>query len=156
MKRKTLFTVFAVMLAVVTIASASAFDLGGLAGDSNAKTVTIDGFDFNIPDGFSEDASHAITDEKANAGSVEYTMNGKLYEKGNVIMVILISDYGDYDVTDDIVKSLGGEEKTFANQTGYLTQDGDYYVFSYAKDNKLVAMSSTEDDIFDQFIIAEE
>ena len=63
------------------------------------------------------------------------------------------SDYCQYKVTDDIAKSVGGTPKTINNVNGYLTTDGKYKVFNYAKDDKLVVISATDENVLSDFII---
>ena len=84
---------------------------------------------------------------------INYTTNGKLYENGDTYVAILVADYGDYKVTDDVAKSVGGDEQTINNVKGYLTTDGIYKVFHYAKDDKLVVISTTDENVIGDFII---
>ena len=44
------------------------------------KNVTIDGIDFNLPDGFSEDVSSESVNETSSVGGFEYKYNQKLFE----------------------------------------------------------------------------
>lgn len=156
MNKKIILGLSLVLIAIMAIGSVSAFDLGSLLGGDDAgenQTVTIDGVDFNIPAGFTEDPNHA-TDNKTNEqGGITYITNGKLYENNDTIVAILVADYGEYKVTDEIAQSVGGEPKTINNVSGYLTTDGIYSVFNYAKDDKLVVLSATDEDVLADFII---
>lgn len=154
MNKKIILGVSLVLIAVMAIGSVSAFDFGSLLGeDAENETVTIDGIDFNIPEGFTEDPNHATVNEQKEQSGITYVTNGKLYEKGNTIVALLVANYGDYKVTDDIAGSVGGERTTINNVTGYLTTDGNYKVFNYAKDDKLVVISATDEDAIGEFII---
>lgn len=146
MKRKILFTLLVVSLAIVAIgcASAALFD--------NENKVTIDGIDFNVPDGYKEDTNYQTINEVKNKGGVQYTVNGKVFEKGSDIVSILVSDYGEYKLTDDIVKSVGGDEKTIGDVKGYASEDDGYYLFTYIKDDKLVVFSVTGEDSIEGFL----
>ena len=95
------------ILTVVLAGSASAFDLGFLGGgDSEAQQITVGGIDFNIPAGFTENEDYKMDNEKSNSTTgVDYTMSAAGYEddsKQNAIYV-LVGDYGDYNVTNEIV-----------------------------------------------------
>lgn len=146
LKRKILFTLLVVSLAIVAIgcASAALFD--------NENKVTIDGIDFNVPDGYKEDTNYQTINEVKNKGGVQYTVNGKVFEKGSDIVSILVSDYGEYKLTDDIVKSVGGDEKTIGDVKGYASEDDGYYLFTYIKDDKLVVFSVTDEDSIEGFL----
>ena len=142
-----------VILAIFAIGSVSALDLGFLSGDSE-QTVTIDGIDFKIPDGFSEDSDEEVINESNVQSGITYLTNSKLFEKDDAIMVILVADYGEYKVTDDIAKEVGGDATTIGGVGGYLKEDGFFYVFDYAKNDKLVVLSTNDKDIIGDFIIA--
>ena len=153
MDKKIIFGLSLVIIVVIAIGSASAVDFGSILGGEENETVTIDGIDFNIPDGFKEDPDEAIVNDTKEQSGITYVNNGKLYEKGTTIVALLVADYGEYNVTDDIAKSVGGEAKTFNNASGYLTTNGIYKVFNYAKDGKLVVISSTDEDVIADFIM---
>ena len=153
MNRKILFTLSLVILAIFAIGSVSALDFGFLSGDSE-QTVTIDGIDFKIPDGFTEDADEEVINESNVQSGITYLTNSKLFEKDDAIMVILVADYGEYKVTDDTAKEVGGDATTIEGVDGYLKEDGFFYVFDYAKNDKLVVLSTNDKDIIGDFIIA--
>ena len=153
MNRKILFTLSLLILAIFAIGSVSALDFGFLSGDSE-QTVTIDGIDFKIPDGFTEDADEEVINESNVQSGITYLTNSKLFEKDDAIMVILVADYGEYKVTDDIAKEVGGDATTIEGVDGYLKEDGFFYVFDYAKNDKLVVLSTNDKDIIGDFIIA--
>lgn len=155
MNKKIILGLFLVLIAVMAIGSASALDLGSLLGgdDAENQTVTIDGIDFNIPAGFKENKQEETVSEMQQIGDVNYTTNGKVFENGTDCVAILVADYGQYKVTDEIAASVGGEAKTFNGVKGYFTTDGEYKVFDYAKDDKLVVISATNEDSIADFII---
>ena len=152
MNKKIVFGLSLVLIAVMAMGFASAFDLGSFLG-GESQTVTIDGIDFNIPAGFKEDPKQATVNKQNEIRGINYTTNGKLYEKGDTYVALLVADYGQYKVTDDIAKSVGGTPKTINNVNGYLTTDGTYKVFNYAKDDKLVVISTTDENVLSDFII---
>lgn len=153
MNKKIIFGVSLVLIAVMAIGSASAFDLGSLLGSDANETVTIDGIDFNIPEGFIEDPKEATINETNEQSGITYITNGKVYEKDGVIVALLVADYGEYKVTDEIAGAVGGEATTINNVDGYLSTDGIYKVFNYAKDDKLVVISANDEDVIADFIM---
>ena len=116
------------------------------------ESVEIDGIKFNIPDGYKEDADYATVDEVNNKDGVEYVTNGKLYEKGNTIVTMLVADYNGYDVTDELVSGIGGDAKTINGVDGYIKKDTIYTVFSFEKDGKLVSISATDENAIGDFL----
>jgi hypothetical protein len=153
MNKKIILGLSLVLVAVIAMGSVSAFDLGSMLGGEENETVTIDGIDFNIPDGFTEDPKEATINETNEQSGITYITNGKVYEKGSTVVALLVADYGKYKVTDEIAQSVGGDAKTINNVSGYLSTDGIYKVFNYAKDDKLVVISTTDEDAIADFII---
>ena len=153
-KRKILFIGLLAIFAIVIAGSASAFDLGFLTGDSGPETVTIEGIDFNIPEGYKEDENYSYVNETASSGSVKYVMNGKTFEndKGDAI-AILIADYGKYNVTDDILKQVADEKKTINGHDGYVKVDGIFTIFSYIEDGDLVTVTASDESVIDQVVV---
>ena len=153
MNKKIIFGVSLVLIAIMAIGSASAFDLSSLLGGGGNETVTIDGIDFNIPEGFTEDPDEATVNETNEQSGITYITNGKLYEKDGIYVALLVADYGEYKVTDEIAGVVGGEATTINNVSGYLTTEGVYKVFNYAKDDKLVVISANDEDVIADFIM---
>ena len=153
MNKKIFFTLSLVILAIFAIGSVSAFDLGFLFGDSE-EIVTIDGIDFNIPNGFSEDEDEGIINESSVQSGITYLTNSKLFKKDDTVMRIVVADYGEYKVNDNIAKGAGGDAETIGDIDGYLKKDGFFYFFDYAKDGKLVVLSTNDKDVIGDFIVA--
>ena len=154
--KKSIFAISVILIAIIAIGSVSAFDLGSLLGggdDSQNQTVTIGGIDFNIPDGFTEVVNQSTVNETVDQGAISFTNNGKVYQSKDDVVAILVADYGEYKITDEIVGSVAGDAKTINNVSGYFKTDGAYKVFSYAKDNKLVAISATDEAVIGDFLI---
>lgn len=154
--KKSIFAISVILIAIMAVGSVSAFDLGSILGssdDGQNQTVTIDGIDFNVPAGFSELVNESTVNETVEEGVITFTNNGKVFESKDDVVAILVADYGELKITDEIVGSVAGDAKTINNIQGYLSTDGIYKVFSYAKDNKLVVISSTDEGVIGDFII---
>ena len=161
------------ILTVVLAGSASAFDLVFLGGgDSEAQQITVGGIDFNIPAGFTENDDYKMDNEKSNSTTgVDYTMSAAGYEddsKQNAIYV-LVGDYGDYNVTNEIVEyvldDMDYEKKTINGHDGYLVQQNTtdssalmeteqpVYMFVYEENGDLVFIGATDESYFGDVII---
>ncbi|MBQ2961549.1 hypothetical protein [Methanobrevibacter sp.] len=160
------------IFAVVLAGSASAFDLGFLTGsDSEPQEVTVGGIDFSIPAGFTENEQYKMVNEKAESSSIDYYMSSAGYEddtKANAIY-ILVGDYGDYNVTNDIIEyvleSEDYEKKTINGHDGYLVQqtatdssdmmdvEQPIYMFVYEENGDLVYLGATQESYFSDIII---
>ena len=150
--------IIAVLSLLIVVAGASAVSAFGfddiLGGDSNNETVTIDEFEFNIPAGFVEDTNYSKENVSASVGVIDYTYDQKLFERGHVAVSILVADYGENKVTNDVVGAIGGNETTIAGIDGYLDYNNNIYSFNYAKNDKLVTITSSDKDVISDFIIA--
>lgn len=156
--KKSIFAISIILVAIVAIGSVSAFDLGSLFGGSDDssqnQTVTIGGIDFNVPDGYNEDKNQSVVNKTVDENGVSMTNNLKAFINNNTTVVaILVTEYKDYNITEDIVGSVAGDAKTINNVSGYLkTDDNGYKVFSYVKDNKLVVISTNNEKVIGDFI----
>ena len=160
------------ILTVVLAGSASAFDLGFLGGsDSEPQQVTVGGIDFNIPAGFTENEDYRMENESASSGT-DYYMSAAGFEddsKANAIY-IMVADYGEYNVTDDIIAyvadTMDGEKKTINGHSGYVAKqtsaesdssmldvDDDVYVFIYEQNGDLVFIGATDQAYFDDVVL---
>lgn len=151
---KKILALLTLLVIVASASAVSAFGFDDLLGGGENETVTIDGIDFNIPAGFKEDTNYSAENEKTSVGSVSYTFDQKLYEKGDTAVSILVADYGENKVTDEIVGSIGGEKETIKGINGYSSVENNIYIFSYAKDDKLVTITSTDEKVISDFLIA--
>ena len=161
------------ILTVVLAGSASAFDLGFLTGgDNGPQKITVGGIDFNIPAGFTENEEYKMDNEQSNSTTgVDYTMSAAGYEddsKENAIYV-LVGDYGDYNVTNQIVEyvldGMDYEKKTINGHEGYLVQqttsdssslmatEQPVYMFVYIENGDLVFIGATDESYFGDVII---
>ena len=131
-----------IVLAIVAIGPAAALD----------ETVVIGDIDFNVPDGFMEIANNATINEKEVINSISYVVNGKIFEKGDDVVAINVSDYGEFDIANDFVKQNPGKTDDINGIDGYLKKDGNITTFSYVLDNELVTVSVSNDNLLSDFI----
>ncbi len=151
---KKIFTIFALLILVTSISAVSAFDLGDLFGmGGQNKTVTIEGVDFNIPAGYKEDSTNTfnIIEGFIDEG---YNFDGKVYSKDKTEVGIFVykNNPSDSSGNNDILGS-------FTNQTtindigGYIEFEDNDYVFVYTKEDCIVLIASTDQNVIGDFII---
>lgn len=142
-KRKALVVLSLALIAVVMASAVSA-----------DEKVTIDGIDFNVPDGYTEDLSNEIINETNSTDGVTYVNNGKLFENGDNITVIIVSTYDAMDITEKfLTENVGGDDVTIKGVNGKSLENGLFSLFYYAKDGKLVTFSTNNPDDIEKFII---
>ena len=156
-KRSILFIGVLALFAIVIVGSASAFDLSSIFGggsDDGAQQVTIEGINFTIPEGYSEQVNSSMDNEKLSTGTFTYTVNGKTFVnlKSKAALAILVADYGDYNVTEKILQQVADEKKTIAGQEGYVKVDGGFTIFSYEVNGDLVTISASNETVIEEVL----
>lgn len=143
---KKLLGILLVLIAVVAIGTVVAV----------SETVEIEGFEFTVPDGFTEDPTHETVNVVKEQNGVTFTSNGKLYQNddGDVVNV-LVAEYDGVEVTDDVAAGLGGDAKTIAGIDGYVIPNGTLTSFEFPNDGNLVVLSTNNEDILEDFLTVE-
>ncbi len=139
--------IMAILALLIIVASTTA-----IYAATSDDTVEVDNIEFSLPDGFQEDPSEEKVNEPQSVGGIEYTICQKLFNKDTTYVSILVAQYGDYKVNDDIVKSIGGNRTTIKGVDGYLDYSNGIYMFNFAKDDKLVTITSSDKDVIQDFI----
>ena len=152
MNKKILLLASIVVLAVVAIGSVSAFDLGSLTGGDEGTTVTIGGEEFTIPAGYEENTDLAVDDNVTEYSTFTSTLNEKVFDKGDDFIIIMVSEYDGTDVDDDLINFLHGESKKINDIEGFQQNDDTTFSFSYGKDNKVITVSATQEEVLNQII----
>lgn len=148
--KKIFFIAVLALLAVVAVGTL-------YAADSDDKTTTVKGIEFNIPDGYVKAENYTLDGETRSSGSVDYKVYQEGYEKGTKDAILfLIGDYPT-DLTDDLLKTMDlGKSKTINGHDGYITtstEGGDTFtVFFYAEDGDLVTVTVTDDSLLEEII----
>lgn len=148
---KKIFTVFALLIVVASISAVSAFDLGDIFGTGANETVTIEGIDFNIPEGYKEDSKNTfnIIEKFIDEG---YDFDGKVYAKDNTQVGIYVYNYSSLDAGD--ILGDFSNETTINDVGGFMEYDDNDYVFVYTKDKCIVMIASNDKNVIGDFIIA--
>ena len=151
---KKIIVICAFLILATSITAVSAFDLGNLFGTSQNETVTVGGIDFNIPAEFDNEStkeSNKVVDGLKKSG---YKVDAKVFKKDSTEVGIIVADFSDYEVDgDEMLGNLDGNETTINGEKGIINFD-ETYLFSYIKDTNLVIISSTDENIIGDFIIA--
>lgn len=151
---KKIFAVFLLLIFAASISAVSAFDLGDIFGAGENETVKIGGFDFNIPAGYNEESSKYSDDILKQLEKHGFNVTGKTYIKDSTGVGIFVANFSDYELSDEEVLSIiGGNATKIKNVDGLINYD-ESYAFSYVKDNCLIIISSTDEDVIGDFIIA--
>jgi hypothetical protein len=118
------------------------------------ETVTIDGVDFNIPDGFEVDPTN--TTQKAVESLIEdgAQIESKGYVKGDTAIGLFVVNITNGLTNEQALKVMGGDNTTINNVTGYLKKDGDITLFNFEKNDRIVVISSSDEKIIGDFLIA--
>ena len=151
MNRK--FLMLLILISIFSITAVSAFSFEDLFGGGENQTVEVDGIEFNVPAGYSENTTQEIINEKQSMGDVDYNTNGKFYYSGPTTVLLYVADYDGYEVDDSIVEAVGGNSTTINGVDGFIDYGGGYYNFNYPKDGKLVVITTNDKDVIGDFII---
>ena len=150
---KKIFTIFALLIVVTSISAVSAFDLGGLFGmGEQNKTVTIEGVDFNIPAGYKEDSTNTfnIIEGFIDEG---YDFDGKVYSKDKTQVGLFVYKYNPSDSADNDILGSFTNQTTINDIGGFIEFEDNDYVFVYTKDDCIVLIASTDQNVIGDFII---
>lgn len=150
---KKIFTVFALLIVITSICAVSAFDLGDIFGVSKNETVTIEGIDFNIPDGYKEDSKNTFNmiEKFIDEG---YDFDGKVYSKDNTQVGLFVYNYSAIGAEYGDILGDFANETTINDVGGFVEYDDDDYAFAYTKDSCIVLIISNDKDVIGDFIIA--
>ena len=158
------------IIAIVSIVAVNAFYLGSLLGGGN--TVTVDGVNFNVPDGFEEVVRNTTTKYNKTVDNIAYFSEIKNYKKDNDTLSLSVSKNPSHKATDDTARHYGGNSETINGVAGYLEYHPQnvtrfvsgnyiytittypYYTFAYAKDDKLVVVSASEKEFISDAVKA--
>ena len=154
MNRK-IIAILALLVVAIGMGAVSAFSLSDLTGSSSdAEIVTIDGIDFNIPAGFVEEEDLSLDGVVNETQGIKYTTWGKTYVNDeNKVISIGVATYDGVEVDDEIAKYIGGDRLSINGVDGYEYNVGQFEGFAYAKDGKLVIISTNDGSVLDELIV---
>ncbi|MEE1336153.1 hypothetical protein [Methanobrevibacter sp.] len=151
---KKILAILALLIVATSITAVSAFDLGDLFGGAKNETVKIDGVDFNIPAGFKEDTSNTLDKVLEPLKKEGAQISSKAYTKDNDAVALSVVNVTNGLTNNQALKLMGGNKTTINNVNGYLSKDGDVSLFNFEKNNHVVVISSTDEKLIGDFLIA--
>ena len=151
---KKILAILALLIVAISIGAVSAFDLSDIFGGAKNETVTIDGVDFNIPDGFEVDPSNTLDDmmEPLKKGGAQ--ISSKAYLKDKDAIGLFVVNVTNGLTNEQALKAMGGNETTINNVTGYTVKDDNITMFNFEKNDRIVVISSTDEKLIGVFLIA--
>ena len=151
---KKILAILALLIFVAGISAVSAFDLSDIFGGGQNETVTIDGVDFNIPAGFEIDPTNTTQKTVEPLIKEGAQISSKGYIKDDTAIGLFVVNVTNGLTNEQALKAMGGNETTINNVTGNLKQDGDVFLLNYEKNDRIVVMSSTDEKLIGDFLIA--
>lgn len=142
------------LLLIGLILVAVAASLSVVSADSSVK---VDGIDFNIPDGFSENKTleqNGVNSTYNNQTPVQVFMKG--FSKGNDAIVIIVMEFNSPDdvkkVQDDLKEEINTTKTINGKEGIYETDETGSVSFGYAQDKCLVMIVSTDGSLLESII----
>ena len=151
---KKILAILALLIVATSITAVSAFDLGDLFGGAKNETVKIDGVDFNIPAGFKEDTSNTLDKLLEPLKKEGAQISSKAYTKDNDAVSLFVVNVTNGLTNNQALKLMGGNKTTINNVNGYIVKDEDVTMFNFEKNNHVVVISSTDEKLIGDFLIA--
>ena len=156
---KKILALLSFFIVIAAMSSASAFDFkdisNALFNDPN-DNVEVGGMNFTVPNGFKEIQNQSVANELLGNPFIDVNISSKTFAKGNDVLIISVSS-SDVSANDDFAKDAAGDEanKTTINGiSGYEFNDTNFQNFAFAKDGKLVIMSASYKQIFNDVVVA--
>ena len=151
---KKIIAILALLIVATSITAVSAFDLGDIFGGAKNETVKIDGVDFNIPAGFKEDTSNTLDKLLEPLKKEGAQISSKAYTKDNDAVSLFVVNVTNGLTNNQALKLMGGNKTTINNVNGYIVKDEDVTMFNFEKNNHVVVISSTDEKLIGDFLIA--
>lgn len=151
---KKILAILALLIVATSITAVSAFDLGDIFGGAKNETVKIDGVDFNVPGGFKEDSSNTLDKLLEPLKKDGAQISSKAYTKDDNIVGLFVVNLTNGLTSDQALKLMGGNKTAINNVNGYIVKDGDVTMFNFEKNKHIVVISSTDEKLIGDFLIA--
>ena len=150
MNKKLLSMLVILIVAAATISVVSATD----AVNVNGKTISVNGVEFNIPDGYAydQDSTNTIL---GNIGMNNGTSAVLAKGASNIIAICVLDNPG-VNMTLSDLNQQNLPEKTINNKTGFIQTNstGDFNLtsFEYLDGNKIIIVMATDENMLSSVI----
>ena len=151
---KKIIAILALLIFVAGISAVSAFDLSDIFGGGENETVTIDGIDFNVPAGFELDPTNTTDKLMEPLVKEGAQISSKAYIKDDSAVSIFVVNVTNGLTNNQALKLMGGNKTTINNVNGYIVKDEGVTMFNFEKNNHVVVISSTDEKLIGDFLIA--
>ncbi len=81
-------------------------------------------------------------------------VSSKAYTKDNDAVGLFVVNVTNGLTNDQALKLMGGNKTTINNVNGYLVKDGDVSMFNFEKNDRVVVISSSDEKLIGDFLIA--
>jgi hypothetical protein len=157
---KKIVVILSFFIVIAGMSAVAAFDFNDLSNSllgAQKETVAIDGINFTIPDGFSEVENESLDSQVLDNPYIDVNISSKAYANASgEVMILSVSSSNVTANTTFAEDAAGvdGNKTTINGIEGYTSVDDEFNSFSYAKDGKLVIVSSTDKELIDDFVVA--
>ena len=151
---KKIIAILALLIVATSITAVSAFDLGDIFGGNQNETIKIDSVDFNIPAGFKEDSTNTLDKIMEPLKEDGGQISSKAYTKDNDAVGLFVINVTNGLTNNEALKAMGGDKTIINNVTGNLKKDDDISMFIFEKNDRIVMISSNDEKLIGDFLIA--
>lgn len=146
-------------LLVLGIFLVAAVSTMALISAETTQTITLDGIQFNIPEGYNAveqdlDASEAGDSEDVDGTAVDSETTSEYKNAVGDELKLKVGTRNNQKI--DSLNPVG-ENKTISGKTGYLSKEMDdgknQFNFEYLQDGKIVKITAVSEDIIGQVIV---
>lgn len=146
-KNKNLIIVLAVIAVIAVIAVGAMFMISPVEN----QEVKVDTISFNIP------GDYQINEDLTSSENLDGVRHiSKYWKKFDDYIRIDVIDPNSHSVdANDLLNEIDGHRENMMGYTGYYEETSDVYAFTFVKDNKVVSVSSSRPDVFDDIKVVE-
>ena len=142
------------LLLIGLILVAVAASLSVVSADSSVK---VDGIDFNIPDGFSENKTleqNGVNTTYNNQTPVQVFMKGFTNDNGAIVIIVMEFNSPDdvKKVQDDLKQEINTTKTINGKEGVYEKDESGSATFTYGQDKCLIMVVSTDDSLLESII----
>ena len=114
------------------------------------QVIEIDPLEFELPAGYELNDTNVEVDYDSEGSAVSGV--SQIWTKGNDTVNITSINIENYNA-DELMKDIGGEEKTYFGQTGYYEKVDGVETFVFTDENYLYEIDALDKGVFDQIKI---
>ncbi|RAP54550.1 MAG: hypothetical protein BZ137_01600 [Methanosphaera sp. rholeuAM130] len=160
MSSKKMYYILTVgILAILIAGLASATNIGHSGGADPDRGISIEGIEFNIPNGYMKNESKSIVNQSNSSENMTYVLNQETYVNvAGEEIVITVLKFDDYDVDSQMLYRIcqGADEKKIMGYPGYMTGNENFAQFAYAYDNRGVSIQAPNEKVINQVLVPED